>query len=185
MVERVGGLYAALERQLVAIGRNVDLPEGRGRRRGIPGQDGGAGDAPDWISRFFSQWQGGGRAAGAAGAAIDVHLRGDHELLPAGLHRLLRGARARDGADGDVAGDARALSPRELASALSLLQTASHGGFDEIEQGGDLRSGLRREVFAHAARLGVDPRSVRLDPADADALDLVAMLFQPCCPNRS
>lgn len=176
MVERVGALYATLERQLVAIGHNVGLPEGRTRRQGIPGQDRGDAGQADWISRFFGQWQGGERAKAVVGA-IDVHLRGDHELLPAELHRLLRGARAGDDADG-AAEDARALSPRELVSALSLLQTATHGGFDEVEQAGDLRAGLRREVFAHVAKLGVDPRSVRLDPADADALDLVAMLFQ-------
>ncbi|WP_372018862.1 DUF1631 family protein [Pseudoxanthomonas sp. 10H] len=176
MVERVGVLYAALERQLVAIARNVDMPEGRSRRRGIPGQADGKAGTDDWIGRFFSQWQGGQQAA-VAGGAIDVHARGDHELLPGELHRLLRDARGGAGGEESGAG-ARTLSPRELASALSLLQTGPHGGFDEIDQASDLRAGLRQEVFAHAARLGVDPRSVRLDPADADTLDLVAMLFQ-------
>ena len=53
----------------------------------------------DWISRFFSHWQGGQRAP-EAGHAIDVHARAAHELLPAELHRLLQGARA--GGEGDL-----------------------------------------------------------------------------------
>ncbi|UNK58063.1 DUF1631 domain-containing protein [Pseudoxanthomonas daejeonensis] len=175
MVERVGILYEGLERQLLAIARNVDLPEGRSRRRGIPGQPAAMRESPDWISRFFSQWQGGQRPG--PGNPIDVHARGDHELLPAELHRLLQGARTDTGPDASGAG-ARPLSPRELASALSLLQTAPHGGFDEIDAAVDLRTGLHREVLAHAVKLGVDPGTVRIDPGDADTLDLVAMLFQ-------
>ena len=178
MVERVGTLYAGLERQLLAIARNVDLPEGRARRRGIPGQAGVVRESPDWITRFFSQWQGGQRS-GATGNPIDVHARGDHELLPAELHQLLQGARADAQADAAIpVAEMRTLSPRELASALSLLQTAAHGGFDEIDQAVDLRTGLYREVLAHAVKLGVDPGTVRIDPGDADTLDLVAMLFQ-------
>ncbi|AKC86055.1 DUF1631 family protein [Pseudoxanthomonas suwonensis] len=176
MVERVGVLYEALEQQLQAIARTTELAEGRARRRAIPGLAGpGREDTPDWITRFFSQWQGGQRAAQAA-SAIDVHARADHELLPAELHRLLQGAR--DDGNAAAAGELRALSPRELASALSLLQTTAQAGFDEIERGGDLRAGLRREILAHAAMLGVGPGSARIDPADADTLDLVAMLFQ-------
>ena len=179
MVERVGALYGELERRLLAVARQVDLPTGRARRRGIPGLPGShaaAAERPDWISRFFSTWQGGARTI-AARDAIDVHARGDHELLPSGLHRLLqdaRGAGAAAGADGAR----QALSPRELVSALSLLQTAPHAGFDDMDRGGDLRAGLQRELLAQASRLGVDPGAVRLDPADADTLDLVALLFQ-------
>ena len=164
---------------MLAVARQVDLPTGRARRRGIPGLPGSraaAAERPDWISRFFSTWQGGARTI-AARDAIDVHARGDHELLPSGLHRLLqdaRGAEAAAGADGAR----QALSPRELVSALSLLQTAPHAGFDDMDRGGDLRAGLQRELLAQASRLGVDPGAVRLDPADADTLDLVALLFQ-------
>jgi len=174
MVEQVGGLYVGLERQLLSVARDVGMPEGRARRRGIPGQSDAVRDSADWISRFFSQWQGGGRAPAAA-HVIDVHARAGHELLPAELHRLLEGARAAEDA---VADGKRALSQRELASSLSLLQTTAHAGFDEIDRGGDLRAGLRREMQAHAAMLGIDPGSVRMEPADADTLDLVAMLFQ-------
>ncbi|MES5815934.1 DUF1631 family protein [Pseudoxanthomonas sp. Soil82] len=176
MVERVGRLYASLETQLLAIARASELPTGRARRRGIPGQARSARAEADWISRFFSHWQGGQRAP-EAGHAIDVHARAGHELLPAELHRLLQDARA--GGDPDAAGDGRrVLSPRELASALSLLQTTPHAGFEEIDRGGDLRAGLRGQLLAHGAMLGIDPASVRMDAADADTLDLVAMLFQ-------
>ena len=37
--------------------------------------------------------------------------------------------------------DLSTLSPRELVSALSLLQTAPHAGFDDMDRGGDLRAG--------------------------------------------
>jgi hypothetical protein len=180
MLERVGVLYEMLEGRLLAITRQVDLPEGRARRRGIPGPPGkGAGavaERPDWVARFFSSWQGGARQGGARDA-IDVHLRGDHELLPTELHRLLQQARSGSEAAG-AESTRQALSPRELASALSLLQTTGHAGFDDIERGRDLRAGLRREVLVQASRLGIDADAVRLDPADADTLDLVALLFQ-------
>lgn len=176
MVARVGALYETLERQLVAFARDMQMPEGRARRRAIPGQAVRDEGAPDWISRFFSRWQGGHRATASVNA-IDVHTRGDHELLPPELHRLLQGARA-GVADGSAGAGGRTLSPRELVSALSLLQTEAHGGFDGVEAAGDLRAGLRGEVLGHAAKLGIDPASVRLDPGDADTLDLVAMLFQ-------
>ncbi|KAF1691023.1 DUF1631 family protein [Pseudoxanthomonas koreensis] len=178
LLERVGALYATLDGQLLGIARQAELPEGRARRRGIPGLPGARAERmagqPDWVTRFFSKWQGGARNL-AARDAIDVHARGEHELLPAELHRLLHDART-DATDAD--GARRALSPRELVSALSLLQTAPHAGFDDMDHGGDLRAGLRREVLAQASRLGVDAAAVRLDPADADTLDLVALLFQ-------
>ncbi|HET6395487.1 MAG TPA: DUF1631 family protein, partial [Pseudoxanthomonas sp.] len=128
LVERVGALYEALEGRLVALARSADVPQPRARRRGIPrpGQP-AATDAPDWIARFFSGWEG---AAGApAPAPLDAHARGDRETLPPALRRLLQAAR--DGAAAPAA--RRALSPRELLSALSLLQTAPHAGFDEID----------------------------------------------------
>ncbi|MCA0198763.1 MAG: DUF1631 domain-containing protein [Proteobacteria bacterium] len=174
--QRVGLLYESLERRLLAVADASALPQGRNRRRGIPGVSGGGRDAPDWISRFFSQWKGTARVA-ANPAAIDVHARDGHELLPAELHRLLQDARV-DGEAGGPAIGRRTLSPRELVSALSLLQTAPHAGFEAIERGGDLRAGLRREVLAQAARFGIDSGSVRLESVDADTLDLVALLFQ-------
>ena len=180
LVQRVGLLYESLERHLLAVADASALPQGRQRRRTIPGATAtgadNAPDTPDWISRFFSQWQGGSRAP-AAPAAINVHVRDEHELLPAGLHQLLQQARV-DAGDTVPVASQRELSPRELVSALSLLQTTPWAGFEAIARGGDLRTGLRREVLDQASRLGLDPRSVRQDPADADTLDLVALLFQ-------
>ena len=174
--QRVGLLYAALERRLLAVADTSALPKGRHRRRGIPGASDSTRDAPDWISRFFLQWKG-GAAVAANPAAIDVHTRDDHELLPAQLHRLLQDARA-DSDAGSPGIGRRTLSPRELVSALSLLQTAPYAGFEAIDRGADLRVGLRREVLAQAARFGIDPGTVRLESVDADSLDLVALLFQ-------
>ena len=176
LVQRVGLLYEALEGRLLAMADASALPRGRDRRRGIPGMPGAHRDTPDWISRFFNQWGGAARVA-ADPAAIDVHVRDGHELLPAGLHRLLQDSRG-EGDAGEASIGRRSLSPRELISALSLLQTAPHAGFEAIERGGDLRLGLRREVLAQASRFGIDSATVRMESVDADTLDLVALLFQ-------
>ncbi|KAF1686437.1 hypothetical protein B1992_07740 [Pseudoxanthomonas broegbernensis] len=176
LVTRVGALYEVLEQCLIALTRETDLPSGRTRRRGIPR----AGQAPaapaeDWIGRFFSHWQG-ARGAAPVAAGLDAHVRDDRELLPPGLRGLLQAARGGHRAAGE--GDAcRTLSPRELSSVLSLLQTNEHAGFDQVDAAGDLVQGLHQQVLAQAATLGIDPASVRLDPADRDGLDLVAMLF--------
>jgi len=176
LVQRVGLLYQALESRLLAVAETAALPRGRHRRRGIPGVPGTYREAPDWISRFFSEWKGGARAAPNP-AAIDVHARAGHELLPAELHKLLQESRT-DGDAGKPVIGRRSLSPRELVSALSLLQTAPYAGFAAIDQDGDLRAGLRREVLAQATRFGIDPGTVHLESVDADTLDLVALLFQ-------
>ena len=132
LVQRIGLLYESLERQLLAVADASALPQGRQRRRTIPAATATAADnapdTPDWISRFFSQWQGGSRAP-TAPAAINVHVRDEHELLPAGLHQLLQQARVDVGDAAPVAGQ-RELSPRELVSALSLLQTTPWAGVE-------------------------------------------------------
>ncbi len=129
---------------------------------------------PDWIARFFADWSG-ARTTLAATSAIDADAREEHDVLPPALRELLQAAPA--AARGSV--PARALSPRELLSVLSLLQTTPGAGFEAIDQGGQgLASGLRREVLATAASLGIDTHSCGLDPADEDTLDLVGMLFE-------
>ncbi len=181
MVARVGELYAMLESHLVALVRNVDLPAGGLRRRGIarPGAT-GPDEAPDWIARFFSQWEG-VRSAPAVTTGIDVHTRDERELLPPDLRHILQASRRTRDRFRSALSDARtrrALSQRELLSILSLLQIEAHAGYDTIAEAGSLSQGLYREVLSQASRLGIDPASIRLDHADEDILDLVALLFE-------
>lgn len=172
--DRVGGLYADLERSLAEVTRLRQLPAARARRQGIPREGDGDGEAvPDWITRFFADWSG-ARSPLAAAVAIDVHAREERDVLPPGLRRLLQQARDEQGA-----ALPRQLSPRELLSVLSLLQTTPGAGFEAIDAGGQgLSRGLRREVLASAGALGIDMGQTGLDPADADILDLVGLLFE-------
>jgi len=179
--ERVGELYARLEQRLDQVARARSLPMGRTRRRAIP-RNGASGDeaAPDWISRFFESWHAAAPLSAAqrrAARVLDAHARDDHEVLPPALRALLHEAQP---VAPDPADDARrSLSPRELLSVLSLLQTTPLAGFAAIaEHGESLAQGLRRQVVAIGASLGLDPASTRLEPADADTLDLVGLLFE-------
>ncbi|AJC45800.1 DUF1631 family protein [Xanthomonas sacchari] len=176
--ERVGELYAQLEQRLNAVARARALPSGRPRRRAIPRL--GASDeemAPDWISRFFENWETAAPLSAAqrrAARALDAHARNDHEVLPPALRALLHEAQPAAVADDGR----RCLSPRELLSVLSLLQTMPLAGFAAVgEQGGPLAQGLRRQIASVGASLGLDPAATCLDPADADTLDLVGLLF--------
>ncbi|NIK31983.1 hypothetical protein FHY15_001079 [Xanthomonas arboricola] len=183
LMERVGQRYGALEQALAQVARLRELPQPRSRRRGIPRQDEGAGEHAaetlDWIARFFADWSG-GQGALAGVEVIDVHMRSGRELLPASLRHLLQHARRQREPDTDTHASAgqRLLSPREVVSALSLLQTMPAAGFDAID-GNDssLACGLRQQVRRAAAALGVDPATTCLNPDDEDALDLVALLF--------
>jgi hypothetical protein len=179
--ERVGELYARLEQRLDQVARARALPTGRARRRAIP-RNGASGDdpAPDWISRFFETWHAAAPLSAAqrrAARALDAHARDDHEVLPPALRRLLHDAHP-DAPDADD--DARrSLSPRELLSILSLLQTTPLAGFAAIgEHRAPLSQALHREVVAVGTSLGLDPGTTRLEPADADTLELVGLLFE-------
>ncbi|WIH05629.1 DUF1631 domain-containing protein [Xanthomonas translucens pv. graminis] len=179
--ERVGELYARLEQRLDQVARARSLPPARARRRAIP-RNGASGEdaAPDWISRFFETWPAAAPLSAAprhAARALDAHARDDQAVLPPALRALLHEAQP---ATADAADDARrSLSPRELLSVLSLLQTTPLAGFAAIcEHGGPLAQGLRRQLVAIGAALGLDPAATRLEPADADTLDLVGLLFE-------
>ncbi|WP_254458992.1 DUF1631 family protein [Xanthomonas sacchari] len=176
--ERVGELYAQLEQRLDEVARARALPSGRPRRRAIPRL--GAGDdevAPDWISRFFEHWETAAPLSAAqrrAARVLDAHARNEQEVLPPALRALLHEAQPAMG-PGD---GRRCLSPREVLSVLSLLQTMPLAGFAAVcEHGAPLAQGLRRQVASVGASLGLDPAGTCLDPADADTLDLVGLLF--------
>lgn len=177
---RLGVLYAGLEQRLMQVVQASEraLLQPRSRRR-IPsarliteGEADGE-QAPDWIARFFAQWQP-PDAAGAAPAGNE-HARAVQEILPADLHALLQRSRQLEQQAGPDA--RRALSQRELLSVLSLLQSMpeeSPAGPRPVR----LKDRLKDDIRATGAKLGIDPSRVRLDPVDEDMLDLVAMLFE-------
>ncbi|TAA10643.1 DUF1631 family protein [Pseudoxanthomonas winnipegensis] len=177
---RLGVLYAGLEQRLMQVIQASEraLLQPRSRRR-IPsarliteGEADGE-QAPDWIARFFAQWQP-PDAAGTAPAGNE-HARAVQEILPADLHALLQRSRQLEQRAGPDA--RRALSQRELLSVLSLLQSMP----EESPAGprpARLKDRLKDDIRATGAKLGIDPARVRLDPVDEDMLDLVAMLFE-------
>ncbi|MBD4614221.1 DUF1631 family protein [Xanthomonas citri pv. citri] len=184
LMARVGQRYGELEQALAQVARLRELPQARQRQRGIPRQDAAASDesaeAPDWIARFFADWSG-GQGALVGAQVIDVHLRSDREVLPAGLHQLLQHARRQREPDAATLtpGQQRLLSPREVVSALSLLQTMPGASFEVIDGTHlGLARGLRQQLMRAAASLGVDPATTQLNPSDEDALDLIALLFE-------
>lgn len=178
--ERLGTLYAGLERRLVQVVRASEeaLLKPRTRRR-IPnarylsGQEAADQDeAPDWIARFFAQWQ--PPAASPAAAAGAEHARTTKEILPSELHALLQ--RSRGESPAGRADPRRALSQRELLSVLSLMQSMPSPS--TAPSTARLPQQLKHDILATGAKLGIDPARVRLDPVDEDTLDLVAMLFE-------
>lgn len=175
--ERLGALYCGLERRLVEVVRSSEtaLLQPRSRQR-IPSsghlQQGDAApeQAPDWIARFFAQWQ--PPSANGPVAAGAEHVRVAEQILPAELHALLR--RSRD--DLGELDRRRRLSQRELLSVLSLMQSMPDQAPGPRQ--GRLPQLLKADILAAAGKLGIEVSQVRLDPVDEDTLDLVAMLFE-------
>ncbi len=182
---RVGSLYATLEQGLVRLAQSSKVARVQPRiRTRIPTSRTAAvangartADAQDWIGKFFSRWADQPPAASSSSADTDQHARASSEVLPKALHQLLQKAReeahARSGSTLE-----RPLSQRELLSVLSLMQSMPGESMSESPvYTRKLEQRLKWEVLAGAARLGIDPTSVRLDPVDEDAIDLIGMLF--------
>lgn len=175
--ERLGALYCGLERRLVEVVRSSEtaLLQPRSRQR-IPSSghlqqgDAASEQAPDWIARFFAQWQ--PPSANGPVAAGAEHVRVAEQILPAELHALLR--RSRD--DLGELDRRRRLSQRELLSVLSLMQSMPDQAPGPRQ--GRLPHLLKADILAAAGKLGIEVSQVRLDPVDEDTLDLVAMLFE-------
>jgi hypothetical protein len=178
--ERLGALYAGLERRLVQVVRSSEsaLLKPRSRMR-IPGTrplhgDAAQGeDAPDWIARFFAQWQP-PATEGPVAAGAD-HVRVAEEILPGELHALLQRSREQGMASLD---GRRRLSQRELLSVLSLMQSMPGESQAPGPRDAPLPQLLKRDILAMAGKLGIDASQARLDPVDEDTVDLVAMLFE-------
>lgn len=182
LVPAMLAVYTALEAHLLRISQGAHaMPQVRKRRqRHIPTASKPDGtpqgeEKPDWINRFFNRW--------AAGSAEEsVQGAGKHgsevEVLPSALRQLLRRVRGASVPATPAPEDIHVLSLRELHSVLSLLQTMPGAGFPAIvTRDGPLAAGLKREMLACAARLGLQMDKTRLEPNDEDVVDLVAMLF--------
>ena len=187
-LQRIGALYATLEKGLVRVAKASDasllkprkrsrIPRGTARAAAVDDDD-----SPDWIARFFSRWQAvdDPNMARASGAHND-HARLNQDILPKPLHQLLQRARQEAGFTAAPAGspaEKRVLSPRELLSVLSLMQSMPGESLSSSPVlARRLEQRLKWEVLAGAGRLGIDPATVRLDPEDEDAIDLIGMLF--------
>ncbi len=187
LVPSVGGIYVALEEHLLRISQLAHSSStARKRRRkhiptaGQPQEFEQEEEKPDWINRFFSRWateDAMSSIAAPAGSPAGAEPEAA-EVLPPSLRQLLRRARA-DMSGGPVPKNVHRLSDRELHSVLSLLQTMPGSGYPAIvAKGGALAPGLKREMLACAARLGMQMERTRLDAGDEDVVDLVAMLFE-------
>lgn len=180
LVELIGPIYEAVRACLVREFGVPDTLSARSRHGAhIPSSETEE-DAqePDWITRFFIQWNDGAEAAGAAPAVA----RAADSTLPPALHQLLEESRAvREQVHGAAkASSARTtLSQRELISILTLLQIAPDPTLAAIVQPqGSLLERLKRQMFELARLLGVEPGAVKLAEADENIVDLIGMLFQ-------
>lgn len=187
LVVSVGKIYIALEehlRHIAQAGPSLQMAR-KGRRKQIPTADQPEEfrqeeEQPDWINRFFSRWtaESAPASAGKVAGSAPASERGAPDVLPPTLQQLIRRARA-EAPGASMPANVHRLSPRELHSILSLLQTMPGCGYPMIVAwGGALGPGLKREMLACAARLGLQVERTRLDEADEDVVDLVAMLFQ-------
>jgi hypothetical protein len=181
-LERIGALYATLEKGLVRVARATDAAMLKPRKRArIPHASAAQGgdESPDWIARFFSRWDSPVAPGSASVAAPNQqHARSSDEVLPKPLHQLLQRARRTAVVEEAEAQEKRALSQRELLSVLSLMQSAPGETLSSSPVPAHrLEQRLKWEVLAGAGRLGIDARRVRLEPVDEDAIDLIGMLF--------
>lgn len=108
-----------------------------------------------------------------------------HQQLCALIHDW-RGARGDAGnspqaAAGQVSAGAQTphLRATELASVAALLQRDRHPGLERaLEGGGSLPAALRERLLDGARLLGLDPDRMPLGEQEADAIDLVGLVFQ-------
>lgn len=103
------------------------------------------------------------------------------------LHSLLSNYRQNHygESDGSHAG-AKQLSSTDTLAVLGMLQNEVPPGLREAieDPGQSLVQRVKRELVASSSRLGYDPQATRLSPADEDAVDLVAMLFDVILDER-
>ncbi len=172
-VELLGPIYESMHARLVRrLGPQDSTGQRMRRAQAIPTAGDEATSEPDWMTRFFVSWEHGDADADPASAAA---------TLPPALHHLLEESRQRHARD--TAAPRRAgrtsLSQRELVVALTLLQIAAPEVHAEVLATPEkLKAAFKRQIFLHAAGLGVEPEAVAISDADENVVDLVGMLFE-------
>lgn len=127
-------------------------------------------------------------ASSDAAAANSVEAGDDSETdteMVEALKALLRAKRGGEAPAQPVAGT-RNMDMREMMSVLSLYQTEPPTSFVDAlsDPSQSLAERLKRELLVGAVRMGVDPKSAQVSPADEDTLDMVGMLFEVLLSER-
>jgi len=186
LVELVGPIYEAVQ---VCLMREFGVPD-KLSARSRPGSQIPSSETeedpeePDWITRFFLEWNDGAAPADAkAKPAAAAPAKAVDSSLPPALHQLLEESRlAREALAGTVAPPSAkrtTLSQRELLSIVTLLQIAPDQTIAMlVHPPGALLERLKYEMFQTAKLLGVEPGAVKLAEADENIIDLIGMLFQ-------
>ncbi len=204
LVPGIARLYERLDAHLEKSGVIPEMVAPAPRRQPEPPQRNqrdqlGADDetsAPAWAARFTHRMAGmkGGMEASMGSAATgdgQPDLPGGVQgVLLEALHHLLqesRGNRASPSrSTGSASGNDRPLSPSEMLSVLSALQSTPSASLRAAigDSNESLAQRLKSEVLTSATQLGVDAASARLAPVDEDAIDLVGMLFDVMLDER-
>ncbi|CAN7444134.1 DUF1631 family protein [Pseudoxanthomonas sp. LjRoot143] len=174
-VELIGPIYESMHARLVRRLGPQDSAGPRLRRaQALPSAGDEATSEPDWMTRFFVAWDNGDADAPAAPSEAGTLPPALHQLLEASRHRHARGP----GATASPAAQT-SLSQRELVVALTLLQIAAPEVHAEVLATPEkLKAAFKRQIFLHAAGLGVAPEAVAISDADENVVDLVGMLFE-------
>ncbi|HYM86521.1 MAG TPA: DUF1631 family protein [Pseudoxanthomonas sp.] len=185
LIELVGPIYESVYSILIHEFGTPGEGTTHSRQSQIPGADTEPAEPePDWLTRFFGQWEGAESGAAESASAVQgVKATGDSaSTLPPALHQLLKHSRAaREQVPGRVQQGASrtTLSQRELISILTLLQIAPDSAVASmVEPPGPLLPRLKKQMFQTAGLLGVEPDAVKLEPADENIVDLIGLLFQ-------
>ena len=182
LIELVGPIYESVYRVLTREFGAPDSGSAQSRQSHIPSTEHEVAEPePDWLARFFGQWEGPDSEASAP--RQDMQGSAESGTLPQALHRLLEDSRAsREQVHGrdPVSTERRStLSQRELLSILTLLQIAPESALAAmVEEQGPLLPRLKKQMFETAGQLGVQADAVKLSAADENIVDLIGMLFQ-------
>ncbi len=176
-VELMGPIYESLHAQLVRrLGPQDNLDSRTRRMTEIPSDEQEApGSEPDWLTSFFSDWEG----EVAPATRTDAPAKAP---LPQPLQQMLersRNARLRGAASlADRPERRTVLTRRELVAALTLLQIASKETHEAIlDAKAGLADGIKVQLVAEARKLGTLNASSELSEGDENVLDLIGMLF--------
>lgn len=116
------------------------------------------------------------------------------DQLQAEIYHTLRSLLAnRHGADayvggGDGAGGGLGLSPTDLLSALTILQSqnaVAQARADTVADAAQAVQQIKRELLEQVNKLSGDAKDKRVSTADEDTIDLVGMLFEYILQDRN